>query len=106
MTSASDSAPPIDPTRPHLAVALDAARWIRAADRGLDAADLYSGRAGVVLFFLELYRATGDAAHRATATAGADALLDALESQADAGLYTGLAGIAFVLSEVGRHTAH
>jgi len=87
-------------------VALDAARWIRAADRGSDAADLYSGRAGVVLFFLELYRATGDAAHRATATAGADALLDSLERQADAGLYTGLAGIGFVLSEVGRHTAH
>ena len=66
--------PPAD-DRPHLAVALDAARFIQAsavatphgttwpanpADRASVAADLYSGCAGVVLFFLELHRATGD----------------------------------------------
>jgi lantibiotic modifying enzyme len=106
--------------RPHLAVAIDAARFIQAsavatphgttwpanpADRGSIGTDLYSGSAGVVLFFVELHRATGDSAHLATATAGADELLASLDRQADAGLYTGLAGIGFVLSEVGRHTA-
>ncbi len=111
--------PPAD-DRPHLAVAIDAARFIQAsavatpngttwpanpADRTSVAADLYSGSAGVVLFFVELHRATGDPAHLATATAGADELLASLDRQADAGLYTGLAGIGFVLSEVGRHTA-
>ena len=111
--------PPAD-DRPHLAVAIDAARFIHAAavatpngttwpanpaDRASVAADLYSGSAGVVLFFVELHRATGDPAHLATATAGADELLASLDRQADAGLYTGLAGIGFVLSEVGRHTS-
>ena len=111
--------PPAD-DRPHLAVAIDAARFIQAAavatpngttwpanpaDRASVAADLYSGSAGVVLFFVELHRATGDPAHLATATAGADELLASLDRQADAGLYTGLAGIGFVLSEVGRHTS-
>jgi lantibiotic modifying enzyme len=106
--------------RPHLAVALDAARFIQAsavatpngttwpanpADRGSVGADLYSGSAGVVLFFVELHRTTGDPAHLATATAGADELLASLDRQTDAGLYTGLAGIGFVLSEVGRQTA-
>ena len=103
-----------------LAVALDAARWIRAAavetahglswpadpdDFGSVGDNLYSGSAGVVLFFLELHRTTGEAAHLATAAAGADALLDALDRQVDAGFYTGLAGIGFVLSEVGRQAA-
>ena len=58
-----------------------------------------------MLFFVELHRATGDPAHLATATAGADELLASIDRQTDAGLYTGLAGIGFVLSEVGRHTA-
>ena len=118
LASALPSLPADD--RPHLAVAIDAARFIQAsavatqngttwpanpADRTSVAADLYSGSAGVVLFFVELHRATGDPAHLATATAGADELLASLDRQADAGLYTGLAGVGFVLSEVGRHTA-
>ena len=101
-------------------MALDAARFIQAsavatpngttwpanpADRGSVGADLYSGSAGVVGFFVELHRATDDPAHLATATAGADELLASLDRQTDAGLYTGLAGIGFVLSEVGRHAA-
>ena len=111
------SPPGVD--RPHLAVAIDAARWIQTsaiatphgttwpanpADRASVATDLYSGSAGVVLFFVELHRATGDPAHLAVATAGADELIAALDRQAETGLYSGLAGIGFVLSEVGRHT--
>jgi len=105
--------------RPNLAVAIEAARWIQTfaiatphgttwpanpADRASVATDLYSGSAGVVLFFVELHRATGDPAHLAVATAGADELIAALDRQAETGLYSGLAGIGFVLSEVGRHT--
>jgi lantibiotic modifying enzyme len=115
----SPSSPPVAPERPHLAIALDAARWIQAsaivgphgttwlanpADPASTASDLYSGGAGVVLFFLELHRATGDPAHLATARSGADALLAALDTEADPGLYTGLAGIGFVLTEVWRST--
>jgi lantibiotic modifying enzyme len=111
--------PPRAPERPHLAVALDAARWIQAsaiagprgttwpalpADRASVASDLYSGSAGVVLFFLELHRATGDPAHLATARSGADALIAAVDAEPDPGLYTGLAGIGVVLAEVWRAT--
>ena len=116
--------PPPTTGRPHLAVALDAARWIQAsavtspegtiwpaipgaADGAGDtaiASDLYSGSAGVVLFFLELSRTTGDAAHLALARSGADALLASLDGETDPGLYTGLAGIGFVLIEAARHT--
>lgn len=125
--------------RPHLAVALDAARFIQSAaitgptgttwladpaDRGSARHDLYTGSAGVVLFYLELHRATGQADHLAAARSGADALLGSLapkagpktgpmtgpgtetrtETRTEPGLYTGLAGIGFVLSEVSRHT--
>jgi lantibiotic modifying enzyme len=113
------SASPQGPDRPHLALALDAARWLRASsvrtprgvawpatppDRSTVQTNLYSGSAGVVLFFLELHRATGDAAHLATAEAGAGELLGAIERETDPGLYTGLAGIGFVLGEIGRDT--
>jgi lantibiotic modifying enzyme len=110
---------PAAPGRPHLAVARDAARWLRAAavrtphgttwpavpgDAATIAADLYSGSAGVVLFFLELHHATGDPADLATATAGADHLLATLDEVREPGLYTGLAGIGFVLGEAARAT--
>ena len=115
----SPSSPPEAPERPHLAVALDAARWIQAAataapqgttwladphDHGSARHDLYSGGSGIVPFFLELHRATGDPAHLATARSGADALTAGLDAETDPGLYTGLAGIGFVLSEVARQT--
>jgi len=62
---------------------------------------------GVVLFYLELYHRTGDAAWLAPARAGADELATRLESMAkdeNYGLYTGLAGAAFVLEETHRAT--
>jgi lantibiotic modifying enzyme len=113
------SQPPRVPERPHLTVALDAARFIEStataapggttwlanpADRGSARRDLYTGSAGVVLFYIELHRATGEAAHLARARSGADALLASIDSEKDPGLYTGVAGIGFVLSEAARHT--
>jgi lantibiotic modifying enzyme len=126
--------PPAD-GRPHLAVAIDAARFIQASavatpygttwlanpqDRTSARTDLYSGSAGVVLFYLELHRATGDPAPLAAARSGADALLASLdgnietatapgsdtgtEASTEPGLYTGLAGNGFVLGEVWKAT--
>lgn len=109
--------------------ALDAATWIRstaiAGDEGLawpadpyDTAavvtNLYTGTPGVVLFFLELAAYTGDESYLADARGGAELLLAHLDANAantegersnadhtmrGAGLYTGLAGIGFVLNE-------
>jgi lantibiotic modifying enzyme len=66
--------------------------------------NLYSGSAGVVLFFLELHHATGDPKDLATARAGADWLLAQIESESQAGLYTGLAGLGFTLTETWKAT--
>jgi len=67
-------------------------------------ADLYSGSAGVVLFFLELHHATNDPADLATARAGSDGLLDQIDVERSAGLYTGLAGLGFTLTETWKAT--
>ncbi|BAH40205.1 hypothetical protein GAU_3163 [Gemmatimonas aurantiaca T-27] len=65
---------------------------------------LYSGMPGVVLFYLELHHATGDARYLREAQSGARALVAALPPEgvgaAGAGLYTGLTGIAYVLQLV------
>jgi lantibiotic modifying enzyme len=62
--------------------------------------DLYNGMAGVVLFYLELHNATKDPNALKMARGGADFLLSSLpdEEGAQAGLYTGVAGTAVVLS--------
>ena len=104
----------------HRATALAAARWVRAArvatprgvawpaDPTLPASvgtDLYNGMPGVVLFCLELYHATGDRLWLEDATRGANELIGRLETVAasrDCGLYTGLAGLGFVLEETHR----
>jgi lantibiotic modifying enzyme len=67
-------------------------------------ANLYSGSAGVVLFFLELHNATRDAADLATARAGADWLAAQITREKQAGLYTGLAGLGFALTETWKAT--
>jgi lantibiotic modifying enzyme len=106
--------------RPHLASAQEIARWLRAQARpttvGLTwPADplqperldptLYAGAAGVVLFFVELHRATGDAESLALARRGADDLATRVPDDPPPhlfGLYSGNEGIAFVLHEVFR----
>jgi lantibiotic modifying enzyme len=105
--------------RPYLDVAIDAAKWIEQAQRPAnggatwlaDPSDaestgttLYTGSPGVVLFLLELHRATGRAAYLTQAMAGADHLLAVMDAESGAGLYTGLAGIGFTLAEVGKAT--
>ena len=103
-----------------LDVALRAERWIRSSRvrtaNGLawpadptraDSVerDFYNGTPGVVLFLLELHDATGDRAHLDDAVAGAADLAASLDSEEmDGGLYTGAAGVGFVLAETWRRT--
>src|SRR5262249_3035244 len=63
----------------------------------------YSGTSGVVLFLVELYRATGDGAWLTDARGGGDHLIGALPdklSPSQAGLYAGVAGVGFVLHQL------
>ena len=100
---------------------LQAARWLDSvkieSDQGLawpgDPAqpqvvtNLYSGTPGIVLFYLELYRATGAPVYLETAKAGASYLihhLPAANEEFGAGLYTGVGGVAFTLIETARLT--
>lgn len=100
--------------------ALEAAAWLEssaivqpqgsvwAADPEVPASvatDLYSGSSGVVLFFLEAHRLTGRAAFLDQARSGADYLLATLPASVvgeECGLYTGVAGLGFVLEECYR----
>ena len=111
--------------RPYLDAAVRAARWLQAntvrapqgatwaanpADLKSVQSNLYSGSPGVVLFLVELHHATGDEAWLNLARAGADHLVAGLPATATpetaAGLYTGLAGVAFVLEEVAAASGH
>jgi lantibiotic modifying enzyme len=110
-----------EPDLRYFNAALDAARWLRATaitsptgtswpavppDAKTVQHSLYTGFPGVVLFYIELARATGDRAWLDLARSGADALAAALpDEKADdesTGLYTGLAGIAYTLEEADR----
>ncbi len=112
---------PAEPDLRYFDAAMAAARWLRATaiesptgtswpavppDAKTVQHDLYTGFPGVVLFFVELHRATGDRAWLDLATRGADQLAASLpESQSGdkgAGLYSGLAGIAYTLEEADR----
>lgn len=68
---------------------------------------LYHGSAGVVVFYLELHRATEDPAHLETAVAAGDDLLayvDATEGLS-AAIYSGWPGYVFVLNELAKASA-
>ncbi len=99
--------------------ALEAARWIRAStvqtnpgvtwladprDPKSASNSLYAGSPGVILFFLEAYRSTGDESFLKDARAGADSLLAVLAGEKEPGLYEGIAGIGFVLTETFKAT--
>ena len=100
-------------------IAVDAAKWIRttrvltpfgtawpsdpANPKTVNTA-LYSGSPGVVLFLLELHRATGDEAYLEEARKGANDLLTKVPSEPNSGLYEGLAGLGFTLGETWRAT--
>ena len=118
VASARETAQP----RPRLSyrdVAIDAAKWIRQSrqetlfgitwpsdpgDPKTISTALYSGSPGVILFLLELHAATGDAAYLADARRGADELMTKVPSEAQMGLYTGVAGLGFTLGETWRAT--
>jgi lantibiotic modifying enzyme len=114
--------------RRYLDLALRCARWISTHERAAEPGavwpadplqpesvglDFYNGMPGVVVFLAELHRATGDQTWLRSARKGAAYLAAAMErrdaSRLDAGLYTGVAGLAFtfmVLHSVdaeGRH---
>jgi lantibiotic modifying enzyme len=106
--------------RPHLDMALQAARWlesttIRTPRGNTWPADpreaktvrlnLYSGMPGVVLFFLEAYHATGNRSFLDRARSGADYLVASLAEEKGTGLYEGIAGIGFTLTEAYKTTA-
>jgi lantibiotic modifying enzyme len=86
--------------------------WLTGPERpeGLDTtSDLYTGSPGVVLFLLELARATGDKTYKEEAALGADALIAILPekidpNEGDTGLYQGAAGIGFALYQVFQST--
>ena len=62
--------------------------------------ELYNGMAGVVPFYLELWKQTGRADFQREAELGARELLARVSD--DSGLYTGLAGTAWVLERTAR----
>jgi lantibiotic modifying enzyme len=67
--------------------------------------DLYNGYPGVVLFLLELHAVTGERTYLDQACAGASHLAATLPAKLEgegAGLYTGIAGAAFVLNATAR----
>jgi lantibiotic modifying enzyme len=100
-------------------VAIDAAKWIRTSRVSTPfgiawpadprnpktvGTTLYSGSPGVVLFLIELYETTGDAAYLDDARRGADDLLTKATSEPQPGFYEGIAGIGFTLGETWRAT--
>jgi lantibiotic modifying enzyme len=102
-----------------LEAALQTAQWIRAqafekegrtvwaanpTDPASVNASLYSGVAGVTLFFLEAHHTTGDPEFLVDARHGADYLIDTIDSEKSFGLYEGLSGTAFTLIEVYKST--
>jgi lantibiotic modifying enzyme len=118
VTLTASGQPPAAP-RPFLDAAIDAARWIDASaittEHGItwpaDPNDpksvgntLYSGSPGIVLFMLELHRATGEQNYLDRARRGADHLAASVDAEADTGLYTGLAGIGYTLLETANLT--
>lgn len=110
----------------YLDAALQTARWLQTTRVGtpqgllwlngperpeglISTPDLYSGTSGIVLFLLELARATGDKTWLEEASAGADYLIATLPERldperAETGLYTGAAGIGFTLHRVHKET--
>ena len=80
---------------------------------------IYSGSAGIVLFFIQLAHATGDRSYLDAASSGADYLAatwrDLIDKPApgllsgsglNLSLYGGLAGLAFVLNETAKATSN
>ena len=116
-TEAPDPAP-----QPYLEAAIQAGRWIAShaketehgttwptvpAESDAASTNLYSGTPGIVLFLLELGRATGDKRWSELGQSGADELLATLPETVGAdgaGLWTGVGGVGFALGHAFRTT--
>lgn len=100
--------------RTFLNIASETARWIQASAVESDSGSvwpavpgedntisttLYSGTSGTILFFLEMFAATGKHEYLDSAEKGADSLLAELEREQGYGLYAGLSGMGFALQE-------
>lgn len=72
--------------------------------------NLYSGTGGIVLFYLELYRATKNESYLAEARSGADYIIAVADMHKptfdDVGLYTGEAGNLFLFNKVFEVTGY
>ena len=68
--------------------------------------ELYNGTSGVALFLGRLFAATGEDRFRLSAEGAIEQALSrksAMSAYARIGFYTGLTGMAYVLTEIGRH---
>lgn len=107
------------PRTAYLDAAIESGRWLQsraeANSRGfipdqvgvdsVTTASLGAGASGRALFFLELFHATGDSTFLQSARVEAHAAVAATEETPGAhGLYNGLAGVAFALTEVSKVT--
>jgi lantibiotic modifying enzyme len=105
--------------RPYLEAAVETAKWLEGTavktERGLTwpavpgdpssiASNLYSGSAGVALFFMEAHKATGKQAYLDRARAAVNHLAATYDGIDDSGLYTGLAGVCYAIAEGHRLT--
>jgi lantibiotic modifying enzyme len=115
----------------YLVAASEAAKWIRSAEKTTEqgtfwlpepdhpeklttvspANTVYSGSAGTILFFLELAKATSDTSYLRAAKSGADYVANSWEelkapqkTGLELSLNSGVAGVAFVLTEVWKAT--
>jgi len=121
-----------EPSSDYLEAAKSTAAWIRSAAIKTDAGTfwhpepdhtervktisppngIYSGNAGIVLFFLQLAKATHDRSYLEDAKAGAnrivatwnDAAMQDASPSRNLGFYSGTPGIAFTLAEVWKAT--
>lgn len=82
--------------------------WRKSPDEpGVTTTDMYHGSAGIVVFSLEMYRATGDVQYLDDARLGAAhirATMPETPSTWQLGLFGGIAGHAFVFTEMFRTT--
>jgi lantibiotic modifying enzyme len=104
---------------PYVSAGIEAAQWVRASatKTGQGAAwpadprdpkstnnTLYSGVPGDVLLFVEAFHATKDHSYLNDARSGADYLLASIGTEEGFGLYEGLAGVGFALTEIYKAT--
>src|SRR5882724_2016634 len=85
------------------AAARKAGKWLDE-QKLADSPNLYSGTSGVALYYLELYRATGDRAALGQLEKIGDRLIESAKAEKSGGLYSGTAGLGFVLTEIWKST--